>query len=217
MSKLSWDQTGERLYETGVDRVVLFPFSKNAYQKGVAWNGVTAINENPSGGESNAIYADNIKYLNIVSSEDYGCTLEAYMSPPEFDACDGSAQLIEGVSIGQQPRQTFGLCWRSLIGNDTEGTEHGYKLHFAYGCMAAPTERNHETVNESVEPENPSWEISTTPVEVTGHKPTAHLVINSTLVDPAKLKKIEDAIYGTDSAESKFLLPNDVKSMLSAA
>lgn len=217
MPKLKWDATGERLYETGVDRVVLFPYSKNAYQKGVAWNGVTAISENPSGGESNPVYADNIKYLNIVSSEDFGATLEAYMSPPEFDVCDGSAQLIEGVSIGQQPRQSFGLCWRSLIGNDTEGTEHGYKLHFIYGCMASPTERNHETANESIEPENPSWEISTTPVEVPGFKPTSHLVINSTRLDKTKLAKIEEAIYGNDSTDSKFLMPDEIKNMVEAA
>lgn len=215
MAELKWDQTGERLYETGIDRVVLFPYSQGAYQKGVAWSGVTAVNENPSGAESTPLYADNIKYLNLISAEELGIAIEAYSSPEEFDKCDGTYEIAEGVYIGQQNRQMFGLCYRTLIGNDEEGTDHGYIIHLVYGCHAAPSEESNSTVNDSPEAKQLSWDVTTTPVPVTGFKPTASVEIKSTELTAENLKKIKDKLYGTASTESEFLLPDDIITLLS--
>ena len=210
MAKLVWDEQGDRLFETGVDNVVLFPFDPSGtdgYAAGVAWNGVTAINENPSGGEATALYADNIKYLNLMSVEELGLGIEAYDSPDEFDECDGSKEIATGVSIGQQERKHFGICYRTLIGNDELGTNKGYKIHIVYDCVASPTERAHSTVNDSPEAETMSWDCSTIPIPVADHKPTASVVIDSTKIDATKLEAIKDALYGTENTESKILLP----------
>lgn len=215
MSKLKWDQTGERLYETGVDKVVLFPMeSTGQYGAGVAWNGITAVNESPSGAEPTALYANNGKYLNLISNEDFAATIEAYTYPDEFEECDGSKEIAPGVVIGQQKRKVFGLAYRSLIGNDVDGNDHGYKLHLVYGCLAAPSENNHSTVNDSPEAGTMSWSVSTTPVEVADAKPTATVTIDSTKADKAKLKKLEDMLYGTDQAESKLPLPAEVITLM---
>lgn len=198
MSKLVWDQTNERLYETGVNQVVLYPLQDDGdYSLGVAWNGVTSISESPSGAEPEAIYADNIKYLNLLSTEEFGATIEAYTYPDEFAECDGSAEIATGVSISQQTRNTFGLCYKTVLGNDTKGNDYAYKLHIIYGALAAPTEKGYETVNDSPEAITFSWELSTTPVEVTGFKPTASVVIDSTKVDATALAELEDILYGT--------------------
>lgn len=210
--KLEWDQDGQRFYETGVKQTVLY-LKKNSvnnkpYANGVAWNGVTAINEKPTGAEATAFYADDIKYLNLLSNEDFEASIEAYTYPDDFGACDGSAAIAEGVFIGQQKREMFGLCYRTAIGNDTDGLDHGYKLHCIYGANAAPSETNHSTINESPEAITMSWEMKTTPVKVTGKKPTAHLVIDSTKVDSTKLAKLESILYGIKasvfSAESTY-------------
>lgn len=214
--KLKWDQTGERIYETGVDRGVVFVYDtdKNKYGTGVAWNGLTKVNESPSGAESNPQYADNIKYLDLYSAEDFGATIEAFTYPPEFEECDGSAELAQGVTIGMQNRKMFGFSYRTLIGNDTKGTDHGYKIHLVYGAKASPSEKSRDTVNDSPEALTFSWEVTTTPVNVTGFKPTAHLVVNSTLVDPAKLQAFEKKLYGDDSAVTPTLpMPDEVKTM----
>ena len=216
MAKLAWDKTGERFYETGVDRVVLYPAVAGAYPKGVAWNGVTAITMSPSGAEASPLYADNIKYLNLVSAEELGLSIEAYQSPEEFDACDGSAALAAGVSIGQQTRSTFGVSYRTKIGNDTEGADHGYKLHLVYGCLASPSETAYSTVNDSPEAVSLSWEISTTPVEVPGFKPTASVEIDSTKVDPTQLATLEEILYGTESEEAKLPLPEELVTIFTA-
>lgn len=200
---LTWDQTGEKLYETGIDRVVLFPMRDtisdptDPYDAGVAWNGVTALNESPSGGEPTALWANNAKYLNLISAEDFGATLEAYMYPQEFYPCDGTRSLVAGAYIGQQTRKQFGLAYRSLIGNDTQYNDYGYKLHLVYNCFATPSEKSHPTVNDSPEAQTFSWTISTTPVEVSGFKPTAHLYFDSTTLASAKLTAIENILYGT--------------------
>lgn len=215
MPKLKWDQTGERLYETGVDKVVLFPMeSTGQYGAGVAWNGITAVNESPSGAEPTALYANNGKYLNLISNEDFAATIEAYTYPDEFEECDGSKEIAPGVVIGQQKRKVFGLAYRSLIGNDVDGNDHGYKLHLVYGCLAAPSENNHSTVNDSPEAGTMSWSVSTTPVEVADAKPTATVTIDSTKADKAKLKKLEDMLYGTEQAESKLPLPAEVITLM---
>ena len=188
MSKLVWDKVGERYYETGVDRGVLFPMGKGGkYDAGVAWSGLTAINENPSGGEANPFYADNIKYLNIMGTEDFGFGIEAYTYQDEWEACDGSAEIAPGVTAGQQTRKVFGLSYRTLIGNDTEGTDHGYKIHLVYGAQASPSQRNRNSVNESPEPTAMSWDATTTPVDIPGFKPAAHLTISSTKTSPEKM------------------------------
>lgn len=219
MSKLQWDKVGERLYETGVDRCVLFLMGKNsAYEKGVPWNGLTAFNENPSGGEANPFYANNKKYLNIIAAEDFGFGLEAYTYPDEWAACDGSAEIAPGVTAGQQTRKVFGLTCRTLIGNDTEGQDHGYKLHLVYGAQASPSQRNHGTVNESPEPTTMGWDATTTPVEVPGFKPTAHLVIDSTKTSAEKMAALEEILYGkdptseggTDGTDSRLPLPAEI-------
>ena len=218
MSKIVWDQTGERLYETGVDHGVLYPVQEDgSYSKGVAWNGLTGITESPSGAEATPLFADNIKYLNLVSAEDFGCTIEAFTYPDEFAECDGSAALVAGVTIGQQNRKTFGLCYRTIVGNDVDSNGHGYKLHLIYGCLAAPSEKSYATVNDSPEAITFSWEVSATPVNVTGHKPTACLTIDSTKVDPTKMKAIEDALYGSASSEAGLLMPDEIVAIINAA
>lgn len=210
MSALVWDQSSERLYETGVDRGVLYPVTNNAYGTGVAWNGLTAVNESPSGAEPSDIYADNIKYLTLRSAETFGATIEAYTYPDEFAECDGSATVATGVTIGQQTRKSFGLCYRTLVGNDTDGQDHGYKLHLIYGCTASPSEKSYQTVNDSPEAITFSWEVSTTPVNVKGHKPTAQLIVDSTKVDKAKLDTLEAQLYGGESSDPKLPTPAEV-------
>lgn len=211
MSKLTWDGIGERLFETGLDHGVLFPMNTTgSYDVGVAWNGLTAVNESPDGGEPNDHYADNIKYATIMSAENFKATIEAFTYPAEFEACDGSAEIATGVTIGQQARKKFGLSYRTKIGNDVDGEDHGYKVHIVYGCLATPSARNHETINESPEPMAMSWEVSTTPVEVTGYKPTAHLVVDSTKVDSGKMEALEKILYGDSSSEPKLPTPAEV-------
>lgn len=195
---LTWDAAGERLYETGIDRVVLYPqTSGGTYSTGVAWNGVTAVNENPSGAEATDLFADNIKYLSMRSAEQFGATIEAYTYPDEWAECDGSATIATGVVAGQQPRKSFGLSYRTLVGNDTDSNDHGYKIHLIYGGTAAPSAKNYQTVNDSPEAITFSWEISTIPVAVTGFKPTAHIIIDSTKADATKLATLEALLYGT--------------------
>ena len=214
MSKIVWDQTGERLYETGVNHGVLYIPTSGVYSKGVAWNGLTAVTESPSGAEATALYADDIKYLNLMSAEEFACTIEAYTYPDEFAECDGSASLVAGVNIGQQPRKTFGLCYRTTIGNDTDSNAHGYKLHMVYGCLAAPSEKAYATINDSPEAITFSWEVSTTPVNVTGHKPTALLTIDSTKADPTKLAALEKILYGDTDTEPRLPLPDEIASLM---
>lgn len=214
MSKIVWDQTGDRLYETGVNHGVLYIPTSGVYSKGVAWNGLTAVTESPSGAEATALYADDIKYLNLMSTEEFACTIEAYTYPDEFAECDGSASLVAGVNIGQQPRKTFGLCYRTTIGNDTDSNAHGYKLHMVYGCLAAPSEKAYATINDSPEAITFSWEVSTTPVNVTGHKPTALLTIDSTKADPTKLAALEKILYGDTDAEPRLPLPDEIASLM---
>lgn len=216
MSKLVWDQTGERLYETGVKNGVLYIPTAGVYSKGVAWNGLTAVTESPSGAEPTALYADDIKYLSLMSAEEFGATIEAYMYPDEFAECDGSAELVNGVYVGQQARKTFGLCYRTVIGNDVDNNDHGYKLHLIYGCLAAPSEKGFTTINDSPEAITFSWEVSTTPVNVTGHKPTACITIDSTKADPTKLAALEDILYGSESAEPRLPLPDEIKTLMTA-
>ena len=216
MSKIVWDQTGERLYETGVNHGVLYIPTSGVYSKGVAWNGLTAVTESPSGAEATALYADDIKYLNLMSAEEFACTIEAYTYPDEFAECDGSASLVAGVNIGQQPRKTFGLCYRTTVGNDTDGNAHGYKLHMVYGCLASPSEKAYATINDSPEANTFSWEVSTTPVNVTGHKPTAFLTIDSTKADPTKLAALEDILYGKDQVEPRLPLPDEIATLMAA-
>ncbi len=219
MSKIVWDQVGERFYETGVSKGVLYPAKDGAYPKGVAWNGLTSVSENRSGAEPTALYADNIKYLNLMSTEEYGATIEAYTYPKEFAECDGSKALVEGVMVGQQPRKQFGFSYQTRIGNDTDGTEHGYKIHLVYGCLASPSEMQYDTINDSPEAATMSWEVSTTPVDVEGEdfKPTATLTISSLDVEADKLKKLEDALYGTEEKEAYLPLPKEVAEIFSAA
>lgn len=201
MSRVKWDEAGKRFYETGVDHAVLYPIDDNGkYSRGVPWNGITAISESPSGAEANPLYADNIKYLNLIAAEDFGATIEAYTYPDEWGECDGSAEPVTGISIGQQARKTFGLCYRTKLGNDIKGQEYGFKLHLIYGALAAPSERGYQTINDSPEAITFSWTITTTPVEVEGFKPTACLTIDSSkITDETKLNKILDLLYGTDA------------------
>ena len=224
MAKLVWDKIGDRFYETGVDQGVLYDFVNGAYVNGVAWNGLTAVNESPSGAEPSPLYADNIKYLNLISNEDYGFTIEAYTYPDEFEKCDGSQSLTEGVYVGQQTRKIFGFCWRTLVGNDTDGTDHGYKLHLAYNCLASPSQRSHSTVNDSPEAATLSWEVSTTPVAVAAmegetlkgsFKPTAKITIDSTKADETKLKALEAILYGGENTEARMPLPGEVAKLMS--
>ena len=215
MAKLEWDKSGERLFETGVNQGVLYVQEGTAYPKGVAWNGLTAVTETPSGAEATALYADDIKYLNLTSAEEFGGTIEAYMYPDEFKACNGEADLLDGVSIGQQARKPFGFCYRTTIGNDTDGNGHGYKLHLVYGALASVSEKAYATINDSPEAITFSWEFSTTPVTVTGHKPTSLLTVDSTKVDAEKLTLLENALYGTESEEARLPLPDEVVTLLS--
>lgn len=215
MSKLVWDQTGDRLYETGVKMGVLYPQVSGTYPKGVAWNGLTAVTESPSGAEPTPLYADDVKYLNLMSTEEYGASIEAYTYPDEFAACDGSASIATGVSIGQQTRKAFGLCYRTTIGNDTDGNDHGYKLHIIYGALASPSEKAYSTINDSPEAITFSWEVTTTPVEVTGHKPTACVTIDSTKVDATKLAALEAILYGGDDSEARLPLPDEIATLMS--
>lgn len=219
MAKLVWDKSGERLYETGVKQGVLYvQDTAGTYPKGVAWNGLTAVTETPSGAEATALYADDIKYVNLVSAEELGGTIEAYMYPDEFAECDGSVALTPGMYIGQQDRKTFGLCYRTTLGNDTDSNNHGYKLHIIYGALAAPSEKAYATINDSPEAITFSWEFKTTPVNVTGHKPTASIVIDSTKVDAEKLAALEKILYGDDTGDGPRLpLPDEVLSTLKTA
>ena len=223
MSRITWDDTSKRLYETGVKMGVLYPIQPDgAYTKGVAWNGLTAVTESPSGAEATALYADDIKYLNLMSNEEFGATIEAYTYPDEFAECDGSAALAKGVMIGQQKRKTFGLCYRTTLGNDVEGNDYGYKLHLVYGCLAAPSEKAYSTINDSPEAITFSWEVSTTPVAVTGFKPTSQITIDSTKVNSEKLASLENILYGTNAdgdtgAEPRLPLPNEVATLMGEA
>lgn len=218
MAKIVWDQSGQRLYETGVKMGVLYvQDSSGAYPKGVAWNGLTAVNETPSGAEATPLYADDIKYLNLRSAEDFGATIEAYMYPEEFEQCDGSAELAPGVKIGQQARNAFGLCYRTVLGNDIAGNDYGYKLHIIYGATAAPSEKSYATINDSPEAITFSWEVNCTPVEVEGFKPTASLVIDSTKVDAEKLAALEAKLYGGESSEAMLPLPAEIAEIFKEA
>ena len=216
MPKLEWDKSGEKLYETGVKNCALYVFRNNAYDKGIAWNGITGITESPSGAEASPLYADDIKYLNLISNEDFGATLEAYTYPKEFEECDGTAEISNGVSIGQQNRKTFGLVYKTTLGNDVDGNSYGYKIHVIYGCLAAPSEKAYASINDSPEAITFSWELSTTPVEVNGFKPTSTITIDSTKIDAAKLKKLEDKLYGSETGDATLLLPNEIMALLSA-
>lgn len=214
---LVWDAAGERLYETGVKKGVLYVQGDGGkYPKGVAWNGLTGVTESPSGAEANAIYADDTKYLNLYSAEEFGATIEAYTYPDEFAECDGSAELTKGVNIGQQKRKAFGMCYRTVLGNDVTGEDYGYKLHIIYGAMASPSEKAYATINDSPEAITFSWEITTTPVNVAGLKPTASLVIDSTKADPTKLTALETILYGSESADPRLPLPDEIKTLMTA-
>lgn len=217
MAKLIWDNTGERLYETGVKQGVLYVQESGTYPKGVAWNGLTAVTESPSGAEATPLYADDIKYLNLMSAEEFGATIEAYTYPDEFKVCNGEAELATGVNLGQQVRKTFGMCYRTTVGNDVDGNEYGYKLHLIYGALAAPSERAYATINDSPEAITFSWEITTTPVNVEGFKPTAYVVIDSTKADPTKLAALEAKLYGSESEEATLPLPDEIKTIMGDA
>jgi hypothetical protein len=211
MAPLTWDQVGERLYETGVDHGVLYiPDAAGVYNKGYAWNGLTTVTESPSGAEASPQYADNIKYLNMISAEEFGGTIEAFTYPEEFGQCDGTALPAPGVALGQQGRKNFGLSYRTKIGNDVDGTDFGYKLHLIYGCQAAPSEKAYATINDSPEAISFSWDITTTPVPVTDYKPTAFIVIDSTVVDSADLSALEDLLYGKASVEAALPMPDAI-------
>lgn len=217
MAKLTWDDTGKRLYETGVSKTVLYPQSEEGiYPKGVAWNGVTSITDSPSGAESNPLYADDIKYVDLISAEEYSATIEAYTYPDEFEPCQGKKELATGVTIGQQDRTPFGLSWRTVLGNDVKKNEYGYKIHILYGGMAAPTEEAHESINDSPDGSTFSWDVSTTPVSVPDGKPTAKIIINSTKVDKKKLQKLEEILYGTDSDPARLPLPEEIATIMNA-
>lgn len=219
MSKLVWDATGERTYETGVKNGVLYVYdaTKKQYGTGVAWNGLTAVTESPSGAEPTPLYADDIKYLNLLSAEEFAATIEAYTYPDEFQACIGESEIADGVVVGQQARKTFAFCYRTAIGNDVDGNEHGYKLHIIYGALASVSERAYATINDSPEAITLSWEISTTPVEVKDLKPTALVTIDSTKADKTKLAALEAKLYGSDDAEPTLVLPDEIATMMAAA
>ena len=218
MARLVWDQTGQKTYETGVKQGVLYPQGEGgAYPKGYAWNGLTGVTESPSGAESNPLYADDIKYLNLISAEEFGATIEAYTYPDEFAECDGSAEIAPGVTIGQQARKTFGMAYKTTFGNDVDGNEHGYKLHLIYGALATPSEKAYATINDSPEAITFSWEVTTTPVAVAGFKPTASLTIDSTKTDKTKLTALEDILYGKDSVEARLPLPDEIAELMKAS
>lgn len=233
MAKLTWDGTGERLYETGVKNGVLYPYQSEAvthtvnekefstnYTKAVAWNGLTAVTESPEGAEATDLYADDVKYLTLRSAETFGATVEAYMYPDEFMDCDGTGQLVKGVTVGQQARKAFGLCYRTTVGNDTEGNDFGYKLHLIYGATVSPSEKAYQTINDSPEAITFSWEMKTTPVDVPGFKQAANLIIDSTKLDAkgkAGLAKLEEILYGTESTEGYLPLPAEVAEIFTSA
>ena len=226
MSRLTWDNTGERYYETGVKQGVLYPIQTDGkYSKGVAWNGLISVTESPSGAEATPLYADDIKYLNLISNEEFGATIEAYTYPDEFYECDGSSALADGVMIGQQKRKTFGLCYRTTVGNDVDGNDYGYKLHLIYGCLAAPSEKGYNSINDSPEAITFSWEVSTTPVSVKGFKPTSQITIDSTKIaegKKAKLTELEDILYGKDgdggsATDPRLPLPDEVATLFAGA
>lgn len=221
MSRLEWDKAGEHFYETGVDRGVLYVYDKatSSYKKGVAWNGLTTVAEKPTGADATAKYADNIKYLNLIAAEDLEASVEAFTYPKEFGECDGSTNIGLGAYIGQQQRATFALCYRTRLGNELAGDSLGYKLHILYGCSAAPSEKSYETVNDSPDAITFSWEIKTVPVNVTGHQPTAQIILDSREFVGEKanvLKEIEDMLYGTESAEPTLMMPNDILAKVTA-
>ena len=218
MSKIVWDAIGEHTFETGVRNGVLYlKDAEGAYSNGVAWNGLTSVSESPEGAEPTDLYADDTKYLTLMSAENFKATIEAYTYPVEFEECDGSATIANGVVIGQQSRKPFGLCYRTAIGNDTDGNEHGYKLHIVYGCQASPSEKQYSTINDSPEAITFSWEVSTTPVNVNGKKPTATLIIDSTKADKAKLTALEAILYGSESTEPRLPLPDEIATLMTAA
>lgn len=218
MSKIVWDAVGEHTFEIGVRNGVLYlKDAQGAYSTGVAWNGLTSVSESPEGAEATDLYADDIKYLTLMSTENFKATIEAYTYPPEFEECDGSATIAKGVVIGQQSRKPFGLCYRTAIGNDTDGNEHGYKLHIVYGCQASPSEKQYSTINDSPEAITFSWEVNTTPVNVNGKKPTATLIIDSTKADKAKLTALEDILYGSESVEPRLPLPDEIATLMTSA
>ncbi len=217
-SALVWDAVGTRTYETGVSKCVLFvQDASGSYSEGVAWSGVTTVSESPSGGEPSALYADNIKYLNLISTEEFGATIECYTYPNEFAACNGEASIADGVSIGQQTRSQFGLCYRTKLGNDVKGDDYGYKLHFIYGCYATPSSRDYATVDDSPDAASFSYEISTTPVEVEGYKVTATVTVDSTKCPAEKLKKLEDIVYGSSTANARLPMPNEIATLVGTA
>ena len=213
MPMLVWDKTGERFFETGVDRGVLYPYGSDGYATGVAWNGLTSVSSKPSGAEPTALWADNQKYLTLMSSEEYGITIESYTYPDEFKACNGEAELSTGIVAGGQKRSMFGFSYRTKIGNDIDDSDHGYKIHLVYGCRAAASEKQYSTINDSPEAMTMSWEVSTTPVEMSGKRPIAHIEIDSTKVDGTKLAAFEKVLYGSDSPEAanaRLPLPSEV-------
>lgn len=218
MSKIVWDAIGEHTFETGVRNGVLYLKNvEGVYDNGVAWNGLTSVSESPEGAEPTDLYADDIKYLTLMSAENFKATIEAYTYPVEFEECDGSATIAKGVVIGQQPRKPFGLCYRTAIGNDTDGNEHGYKLHIVYGCQASPSEKQYSTINDSPDAVTFSWEVSTTPVNVNGKKPTATLIIDSTKADKAKLTALEAILYGSEQDEPRLPLPDEIATLMTSA
>ena len=218
MSKIVWDAIGEHTFETGVRNGVLYlKDAEGAYNTGVAWNGLTSVSESPEGAEATDLYADDIKYLTLMSAENFKATIEAYTYPVEFEECDGSATIANGVVIGQQSRKPFGLCYRTAIGNDTDGNEHGYKLHIVYGCQASPSEKQYSTINDSPDAVTFSWEVNTTPVNVNGKKPTATLIIDSTKADKAKLTALEAILYGSESTEPRLPLPDEIATLMTTA
>ena len=217
MARLIWDEVGQRFFETGVKNGVLYVQDNDgSYKNGVVWNGLTAVTESPSGAEETPLYADDVKYLTLRSAEQFGATIEAYTYPEEFEQCDGSAQIANGVTIGQQARRAFGLCYRTAVGNDIQGQEFSYKLHLLYGCTVAPSEKSYSTINDNPEAITFSWELSTVPVPVDGFSPTASLVIDASKVDEGKMQQLEDALFGDESNEAKLLLPNEIMEMLKA-
>ena len=215
--KIEWDAPGERLYETGIDRGVLYVQQNGAYPKGVAWNGLSGVTENPTGAEPTALYADNIKYIELMSVEEFGVTIEAFTYPEEFEVCDGSADLAVGVSIGQQPRKSFGLAYRTVLGNDEEYEDYGYKLHLIYGGKASPSDKSYQTINDTPDAITFSWDVTTTPVPVTDHKPTASLIIDSTKVSANALAAIETILYGEAETEGRLPLPDEVLTIINTA
>ena len=215
--KLVWDQIGERLYETGVEQAAIYPMAGTTYGIGEAWNGLTAITESPSGAEPSPLYANDKKYVELMSTEEFGGTIEAYTYPDGFAECNGEKTVVKGLRISQQTRKPFGLVYKSLIGNDTEGTKYGYKLHIVYNARVSPSEKSNNTVNDSPEAATMSWTFTTTPVEVAGFDPTSHLIIDSTDADSAKLKALEAILYGSEAEEPRLPLPDEVATVLGEA